>query len=58
MPQVLMQMMRHEDISTTMKFYVGREAEATADVVWAAVEEPAGNLGNTSGNTRRKSIEK
>jgi integrase len=37
MPQILMQLMRHEDISTTMKFYVGREAEATADVLWAAV---------------------
>ena len=41
MPQILMQLMRHEDISTTMKFYVGREAEATADVLWAAVEKPA-----------------
>ena len=38
MPQILMQLMRHEDISTTMKFYVGKEAEATADVLWAAVE--------------------
>jgi integrase len=37
MPQILMQLMRHEDISTTMKFYVGREAEATADVLWEAV---------------------
>jgi integrase len=39
MPQILMQLMRHEDISTTMKYYVGREAEATADVIWAAVEK-------------------
>ncbi len=38
MPQILMQLMRHADISTTMKFYVGREAEATADVLWAAVK--------------------
>lgn len=36
MPQILMQLMRHEDISTTMKFYVGKEAEATADVLWEA----------------------
>ena len=39
MPQILMQLMRHEDITTTMKFYVGREAEATADVLWAAVKQ-------------------
>jgi hypothetical protein len=32
-----MQLMRHEDISTTMTFYVGREADATANVLWAAV---------------------
>lgn len=37
MPQILMQLMRHEDIATTMKFYAGREAEATADILWAAV---------------------
>jgi hypothetical protein len=50
MPQILMQLMRHKDISTTMKYYVGREAEATADVLYAAVEK----LGNTLGNTRQK----
>ena len=53
MPQILMQLMRHEDISTTMKYYVGREAEATADILWAAVAKPAksGNMrrGNTQG---------
>jgi integrase len=50
MPQILMQLMRHEDISTTMKFYVGREAEATADVLYAAVEK----LGTIRGTIRRK----
>ncbi|HEX5472037.1 MAG TPA: hypothetical protein VFW73_09130 [Lacipirellulaceae bacterium] len=54
--------MRHEDISTTMKFYVGREAEATADVLWAAVEKPgkAGSKrrGNTQGNTRHSRTQK
>ena len=48
MPHVLQQLMRHESIETTMKFYVGRNAETTADALWAAV---AGNtLGNTSEN--------
>jgi integrase len=36
MPNVLRELMRHEDISTTMKFYVGQNAEATADALWAA----------------------
>lgn len=44
MPQVLMELMRHEDISTTMRFYVGRNAERTADAVWAA-------FGNSLANT-------
>ncbi len=44
MPTVLRELMRHADISTTMKYYVGTNAEATADAVWAAV-------GNTLGNT-------
>jgi hypothetical protein len=43
-PSVLRELMRHEDISTTMKYYVGQNAEATADALWAAA-------GNTGGNT-------
>jgi hypothetical protein len=27
---------RHEDIGTTVKFYVGQNAEATADAIWAS----------------------
>jgi len=36
--------MRYEDVSTTMKYYVGLDAEAMADTIWAA-------MGNTAGNT-------
>lgn len=36
MPQVLQQLMRHETIETTMKYYVGRNAEATAAAIWSA----------------------
>ena len=36
MPQVLMALMRHESIDTSMRFYVGRNAQTTADVVWEA----------------------
>ena len=38
MPPVLMQLMRHESIDTTMRSYVGRSAQATAEVVWEAYE--------------------
>jgi integrase len=34
MPQVLMELMRHESIDTTMKFYVGRNAQSTAALLW------------------------
>jgi integrase len=45
MPTVLRELMRHTDIGTTMKYYVGQNAESTADAVWAT----EGNiLGNTS----------
>jgi integrase len=36
MPQVLRDLMRHESIETTMRYYVGRNAETTADAVWQA----------------------
>ncbi|QDU27765.1 Tyrosine recombinase XerC [Anatilimnocola aggregata] len=50
MPVVLQQLMRHEDISTTMRFYVGKNAEATADAVW----EAAGRI-NTFVNSQPES---
>ena len=51
MPQQLMELMRHEDISTTMKYYVGRNAEKTADALWEAYE---GHRGNILGNIAPK----
>ena len=36
MPTVLRKMMRHASIETTMAYYVGNDAEATADALWAA----------------------
>lgn len=39
MPQVLMELMRHETMQTTLTFYVGKNAERTADAVWAAYEK-------------------
>jgi hypothetical protein len=36
MPTVLRELMRHEDIATMMAYYVGDNAEATAEAVWKA----------------------
>ena len=52
MPNVLQELMRHEHITTTMKFYVGRNAERTADAVWAAHELIENQNGNTFGNSQ------
>jgi integrase len=49
MPQVLMELMRHESIETTLKYYVGRNAETTAAALYEAVQ------GNTLGNSLIKS---
>lgn len=43
MPTILRELMRHETVETTMKFYVGVNADATADELWRAVS------GTTSG---------
>jgi hypothetical protein len=45
MPVVLKDLMRHETIDTTLKYYVGQDAQATADLLYVAVS------GNTLGNT-------
>lgn len=36
-PAVLMQLMRHENIQTTMRFYVELDSERTADELWKSV---------------------
>lgn len=51
MPPVLQQLMRHESIETTMKYYVGRSADQTASILWAAHQKVAGNtFGNSQPN--------
>lgn len=54
MPQILMELMRHESIETTLRFYVGRNAAKTADVLWAAHEQHKAAAGNKGGNTNEK----
>ncbi|MBA3483727.1 MAG: hypothetical protein H0T51_18110 [Pirellulales bacterium] len=45
MPPVLKELMRHTEIATTMKFYVGVNADATADELWrvAGIQAAMGN---------------
>jgi integrase len=54
MPAVLRRLMRHADVSTTMKYYVTIDADAVADELWGRDWE-SGNTpaaGNTFGNNR------
>ncbi|MCC6127431.1 MAG: site-specific integrase [Pirellulales bacterium] len=54
MPAELRELMRHSDISTTMQFYVGRNAQSTAATLWAAYQRSEiaekDGFGNTFGN--------
>jgi integrase len=53
MPQVLKELMRHESIETTMKYYVGHNAQLTADALWSAYEkcDKAGSESALSGDS-------
>jgi integrase len=42
MPAQLMELMRHESIETTLRFYVGTDAQRTADAAWAAFDRSQG----------------
>lgn len=54
MPAVLQRLMRHQSIGTTMKYYVGIEADDPAADLWAKFQ----GLGNTLGNTAPAAGEK
>lgn len=55
MPTTLQLMMRHESIETTLRFYVGRNAQTAAKIIWQAY---AALPSNTSGNTAPSAQEK
>jgi hypothetical protein len=48
MPAVLQRLMRHKSINTTMKDYVGIEADDVAAELWAKFQVPGNTLGNTA----------
>lgn len=54
MPAVLKELMRHEDVATTMQFYVGLDAESTADTVWDAWKEATEKPAKRAEKTTRK----
>jgi hypothetical protein len=58
MPTVRRELMRHASINTTMAYYVGTNAEATADAIWAAEGTILGTMGNSSENKRNAHSEK
>ncbi len=49
MPHILKELMRHESIDTTLKYYVGRNAESTPEALWEAIS------GNTLGSSASES---
>jgi integrase len=55
MPQQLMELMRHESIETTMRYYVGRNAQSTAETLSSAYRDrtAATQSPETSSNSRR-----
>ena len=50
MPQALMQLMRHESMETTLKYYVGRNADKVADAIWSTEADPLYNSLNSTEN--------
>lgn len=51
MPPVLQQMMRHSDIHTTMKYYVGQNSQKAAAEIYAAFAKRADAPTSTNSNT-------
>lgn len=54
MPDVLMLLMRHSDIDTTMKYYVGRNAQKAADVIWGEDAESDTNSGTSQKSSKKR----
>lgn len=53
MPPILQELMRHENISTTMRYYVGQNAKRTAALLWDVHR----GLGNQMGNQQTQQCE-
>lgn len=59
MPAVLMELMRHESITTTLKYYVGKNAQRTAKILREAYEKAQKpDVGNGPRDSSRDSVPK
>jgi integrase len=52
LPTILRELMRHESIETTLRYYVGLDAESTADELWRVVSEKL----NPSSDNKRSNV--
>ncbi len=50
MPQILMELMRHESIDTTLRFYVDQNAQRTASILWEATRNAGASGGQGEEN--------
>ncbi len=57
MPAQLKELMRHESIETTLRYYVGANAERTADACWEAFEQAKRNVYEVSSGHVPASVE-
>ena len=57
MPQQLMELMRHENIETTTRYYVGRNAQSTAAILWQAHSASTGSTSGSSGHEKAETAE-
>lgn len=55
MPKELMELMRHKSIDTTMRFYVGQNADKTASILWEAYRDSTEYTAR--GSIRAESVE-
>lgn len=53
MPPMLMELLRHERVETTLRLFVGRSVQATADMVWDACEQSKLRAGIEKRDTSR-----
>ena len=58
MPTVLRELMRHASITTTLTYYVGQNAEATADALWLSFGDTLGDTHSTNSSSKNKQLAK
>jgi len=56
MPAQLMELMRHESIDTTLSYYVGRNAERTAAILWESMAQQPDTVGGAAVQPPRSDV--